>query len=172
MENEIQDIKLSSEPGKDKFLFFVEPKNIDNECIGGISLANGIKIFAVVTLIQAISSLMEIFQAEVFLEKLGYIILTTLFFLVCFSLCMAAFMENMTFAKISYWLAAILFIISAVKFLCKSVLKTIEFINPLDGDFLDLKFLTYILGRGLYLFIYLYFIWIVFCFLANHEKNN
>ena len=80
MENEIQDIKLSSEPGKDKFLFFVEPKNIDNECIGGISLANGIKIFAVVTLIQAISSLMEIFQAEVFLEKLGYIILTTLFY--------------------------------------------------------------------------------------------
>ena len=172
MENELQDVKLSSEPGKDKFLFFVEPKNIDNECIGGISFANGVKIFALVSLIQGISNLMEIFQAEIYLEKIGYIISTTLFFLICFSLCLAVFMDNMTFAKLSYWLAAILFILAAIKFLCKSVLKTIEFINPWDGDFLDLKFLTYIFGRGLYWFIYLYFIWIVFCFMANHEKNN
>ena len=179
MEGNLENVQLSSEnqpnsvPNEDKkFLFFFKPNNIDNECIGGISLINGIKIFAAVSLLQAISYCMEIFSAEIFLEKLGYIALTTAFVIICFCSLFAALNENTTLAKISYWLAGFLFLLAAIKFLCKSVLKIIEFINPWDGDFLQLDFLVYIFGRGLLLFIYLYFIWILFCFISNHEKNN
>ena len=73
MENQLENVKLSSEANENKFLYFLEPKNIDNECIGGISLLNGIIIFAVVTLIQAINGFMEIFESTVFLQKVGYI---------------------------------------------------------------------------------------------------
>ena len=168
----MEDVKLSSEASENKFLFFFQPNNIDNECIGGISLINGIKIFALVSLIQALSNFMEVFNSDFLIEKIGYIILTVLFCIICLCSFLAAVNENTKLAKISYWLAAFLFLLSAIKFLCKGVLKIIEFINPWDGDFLQLDFLVYILGRGLYLFIYLYFIWILFCFISNHEKNN
>ena len=179
MDSNLDNVQLSSEDqtkslqnGDNKFLFFIPPNSIDNECIGGISLINGIKIFAAVSFIQAISSFSEIFNAEIFLEKIGYILLTTAFVIICLCSLFAALNENTTLAKISYWLAGFLFVLAAIKFLCKSVLKIIEFINPWDGDFLQLDFLVYIFGRGLFLFIYLYFIWITFCFLSNHEKNN
>ena len=179
MDSNLDNVQLSSEDqtkslqnGDNKFLFFFQPNSIDNECIGGISLINGIKIFAAVSFIQAISSFSEIFNAEIFLEKIGYILLTTAFVIICLCSLFAALNENTTLAKISYFLAGFLFVLAAIKFLCKSVLKIIEFINPWDGDFLQLDFLVYIFGRGLFLFIYLYFIWITFCFLSNHEKNN
>ena len=179
MDSNLDNVQLSSEDqtkslqnGDNKFLFFFQPNSIDNECIGGISLINGIKIFAAVSFIQAISSFSEIFNAEIFLEKIGYILLTTAFVIICLCSLFAALNENTTLAKISYWLAGFLFVLAAIKFLCKSVLKIIEFINPWDGDFLQLDFLVYIFVRGLFLFIYLYFIWITFCFLSNHEKNN
>ena len=179
MENTLEDVKLSSEgqannisPCDKKFLFFFKPNSIDNECIGGISLVNGIFIFAAVSLLLAISNCMDIFNSELFLEKFGYIFLTGIFAIICVCSFFAALKENITLARISYILAGILFILAAVKFLCKSILKIIEFINPWDGDFLQLDFLIYILGRGLLLLIYLYFIWILFCFISNHDKNN
>ena len=45
MENELQNMKLATEEqandmsyGQEKFLFFFNPKSIDNQCIGGFSL--------------------------------------------------------------------------------------------------------------------------------------
>ena len=172
MENELENIKLSSEGSENKFLFFVEPKNIENECIGGISLANGIIIFAVISLLQAINSFMEIFERTIFLDKIGYIILASIFLLIAFCSLFGALKDNVSFLKISYWLSAILFILAAIKYICKSLLKIIEFINPWDGDFLQLDFVTYIFGKGVLLFIYLYFIWIIFCYMSNNHKNN
>ena len=179
MENELQNIKLATEEqvnnmsyGEDKFLFFFKPKSIDNQCIGGFSLITGIIIFAVVSLLQAISYFSEGFSSTVGVEKFGYILLSIVFLLIAIFSAIAAFKENTTCAKVAYCLASILFIFAAIAYLCKSILKIIEFINPWDGDFLQLDFLIYILGRGLLLFIYLYFIWILFCFISNHEKNN
>ena len=174
MENELENsnVKLSSEPGENKFLFFFEPKNVENECIGGISLVNGIYVFAGLSLILAINFCIEIFDRLYFIEKLGYILISLAFVIIAICAFFAAFSENMTLAKISYWMAGILFCLAAIKFICKSILKMIEFINPFDGDFLRLDFIAYIFGRGALLFIFLYFIWIIFCFMSNHEKNN
>ena len=172
MEKELENIKLSSEPNENKFLFFVEPKGVENECIGGISLSKGIIIFAIVSIIQAIDSFREGFQASLYLEKVGYFILASIFLIIAFCALLGVLNDQMIFLKISYWIAAILFIFAAIKFICKSFLKIIEFINPWDGDFLQLKFVTYIFGRGFLLFIYLYFIWIIFCYMSNHQKNN
>ncbi len=174
MENDLENVnvRLASEPGENKFLFFFEPKNVENECIGGISLKNGIYVFAGFSLLLAISYCMEIFDRLYFIEKLGYTLITLAFIIIAFCAFFAAFNENMIMAKISYWTAGVLFCLAAIKFICKSLLKIIDFINPFDGDFLKIDFLIYILGRGALLFIYLYFIWIIFCFMSNHEKNN
>ena len=179
MSNELNDIKLSIEDhannisyGEDKFLFFFEPKNLDNECVGGISLVNGVRIFAGISLIQALNSCMEIFQTTLWMEKFGYILLTLVFLTICLCAFFSTLSENMTFAKIAYWVSAAAFLLAAIKYICKSFLKIIEFINPWDGDFLQLDFLVYVFGRGFYLFLYLYLIWILYCYMANHAKNN
>ena len=179
MENELQNIKLASEEqannisyGENKFLFFFKPNSIDNQCIGGFSLINGIIIFAVISLLQAISYCLEGFSSILGQEKFGYISIAIVFLLISVLAFIAAFKENSTCAKACYYLSSILFIFGAIAYICKSLLKIIEFINPWDGDFLQLDFIVYILGRGACLFIYLYFIWILFCFMDNHEKNN
>ena len=179
MNSELKNLKISLEEqaknvsyGEDKFLFFFEPKNVDNECVGGISLKNGVRIFAAVSLIQALNSCMEIFQTTLLMEKLGYIFLTVVFVIICLCAFFTTLNDNMTLAKAAYWISGIAFLLAAIKFICKSFLKIIEFINPWDGDFLQLDFLVYIFGRGFYLFIYLYFIWILYCYMSNHDKNN
>ena len=78
----------------------------------------------------------------------------------------------MALANISYCIASAVFLIAGVIFLIEIFIKLIEFINPWEGDFLDLGFLTDIFGVGFYLFIYGYFIWIIYCYMGNHVKNN
>ena len=115
---------------------------------------------------------MEIFQTTLLMEKLGYIFLTVVFVIICLCAFFTTLNDNMTLAQAAYWISGIAFLLAAIKFICKSFLKIIEFINPWDGDFLQLDFLVYIFGRGFYLFIYLYFIWILYCYMSNHDKNN
>ena len=179
MKDQIEDVKLSSEEqanrisvGEDKFLFCFKPENLDNECIFGISLVNGVKIFAAVALLQSLSFLMEIFQTQTFFKKLGYIILTCLFVLISFCAFFSTLNDNMVLANISYCVASAIFLIAGVIFLIEICIKLFEFINPWEGDFLDLGFLTDVFGIGFYLFIYGYFIWIIYCYMGNHVKNN
>ena len=175
MDPELNKINLSPDvksPNEEKFLFFFQANNVDKECIGGISLVTGIKIFSVVSLLQAINSFMDIFQSTTHYQKIVNISLTLIFLVICFCAFFCTVNENMSFARISYCLAAIIFLLGTLKFLWKGLWKMVEFINPWDGDFLQFEFFTYILGRGFILFAYLYFIWIIYCFMSNHSKNN
>ena len=61
----------------------------------------------------------------------------------------------------------VIFAYQAIVYICKSLLKIIEFITPWDGDFLNLNFLVYIFGYGVYLFIVLYFIWVLYCYMRS-----
>ena len=65
-----------------------------------------------------------------------------------------------------------MFLLQALKYLCKSVIKTIEFITPWDGDFLRLDFLIYIFGHGLYLFLYLYLIYILYRYMIQLSNQG
>ena len=60
-----------------------------------------------------------------------------------------------------------MFLIEAVYYVSRSILKIIEFITPWHNDFLRLDFLIYIFGYGIFLFIYLYFIYILYRFMIQ-----
>ena len=60
----------------------------------------------------------------------------------------------------------------ALRYLCKSVVKIIDFVTPWDGDFLRLDFLIYIFGYGIYLFIYLYFIYVLYRYMIQIKGNS
>ena len=156
----------------EKFLFFVEPKIIDDKFLFGLPLKTGVFIFSVVVLIQALNAFFEIFKPNSFWLFIVSILAFLIYFIVSFYAFVGALQNNYSFVKLSYTIIAVLFLIEALKYVCKSIYKTIEFITPWDGDFLRLDFLIYIFGYGVYLFIYLYLIYILYKFMVQAKNGG
>ena len=162
-------------PIKDeKFLFFFDPEPIkfDEKFLLGMSLKTGVYIFAAITCVQSLSTFFDIFRAETFWLFIVTIIACLVYLIICCYAFLSAYYEKYSYAKVSYFIISIIFILEAIKYAAKSVYKVIEFITPWDGDFLKLDFIIYILGYGAYLFIYLYFIYILYRYMNQEKKGN
>ena len=156
----------------DKFLFFFDPQLVDEKFLFGLPLKTGVFIFSVVALIQALNAFFEIFKPNSFWLFIVSIIAFLVYFAVAFYAFLGALQNNYSYARLSYIIIAVLFLIEALKYVCKSIYKTIEFITPWDGDFLRLDFLVYIFGYGVYLFIYLYLIYILYRFMIQAKSGG
>ena len=156
----------------DKFLFFFDPQLVDEKFLFGLPLKTGVFIFSVVALIQALNAFFEIFKPNSFWLFIVSIIAFLVYFTVAFYAFLGALQNNYSYARLSYIIIAVLFLIEALKYVCKSIYKTIEFITPWDGDFLRLDFLVYIFGYGVYLFIYLYLIYILYRFMIQAKSGG
>ena len=156
----------------DKFLFFFPPEIVSNEFFFGLTFKTGVQIFSIITLIQAIGSFLDIFSPGNFWLFLVAVIAFCVYLIIASYAFLSTFRENYTYARVSYLLIAALFLIMALRYLGKSVVKIIDFITPWDGDFLRLDFLIYIFGYGVYLFIYLYFIYILYRYMRQIKGNN
>ena len=169
-ENQIKLDELR-DPNSDKFLFFYTPEKIDKECIGGITLKNGVRILSVIVFYEAFSSLVPLFETEYTFK----FIINLLFFIFYLGIgCLALFStfnDNISLAKLSYIVLCVLFIIQVLFYLIKCSIRFIEFINPWDGDFLKLKIIISIMGKLAYLFIFLYFIYVLFCYIVSLKKS-
>ena len=154
-------------PGE-KFLFFFEPTNINEEkFLFGYSLKTGVQIFSIITIIQAINSFLDIFSPYSFWLFIISIFAFILQFLIASYAFISTLKNRYSYAKLCYLLISVLFLIEAVYYVSKSILKIIEFITPWHNDFLRLDFLIYIFGYGIFLFIYLYFIYILYRFMIQ-----
>ena len=172
--NYIPEISQNIPANDEKFLFFFEPVNVEEKFFFGLTLKTGVYIFAGITCIQALSTLFDVFRTNTLWLFIVSIIAFLIYFLISLYAFLGALKDNYSFIKVSYMVIAVLFLIEALKYLAKSVYKVIEFITPWDGDFLKLDFLIYVLGYGVYLFIYLYFIYILYRFMIQIKsgKNN
>ena len=156
----------------EKFLFFFDPKIVDEKFLFNLPLKTGVYIFSAVVLIQALSAFFEIFSPDSFWIFLVSIFAFLFYFIIAFYSFLGATKNNYLFIKSSYLIIAVLFLIEALKYICKSIYKTIEFIPPWDGDFLRLDFLIYVFGYGLYLFIYLYLIFVLYRFMIQAKNGG
>ena len=156
----------------EKFLFFFDPKLVDEKFLFGLPLKTGVFIFSAVVLIQALSAFFEIFSPDSFWIFIVSIFASLIYFGIAFYAFFGATQNNYLFIKTSYLVIAFLFLIEALKYVCKSIYKTIEFITPWDGDFLRLDFLIYVFGYGVYLFIYLYLIYVLYRFMLETKNGG
>ena len=154
-----------------KFLFVFPPEIVDNKFLFGLTFKTGVQIFAIITLIQAIGSFLDIFSPSNFWLFLVAISAFCFYFVIAIYAFLSTLRENYNFARLSYLMVAAIFLIMALRYLCKSIVKIIDFITPWDGDFLRLDFLIYIFGYGLYLFIYLYFIYVLYRYMVQIKRN-
>ena len=156
----------------DKFLFFFNPEIVDAKFLFGLPLKTGVFIFSVVVLIQALNAFFEVFKPNSFWIFIVSIIAFLIYFIIAFYAFVGALQNNYSFVKLSYSIIAVLFLIEALRYVCKSLYKTIEFITPWDGDFLKLDFLVYVFGYGVYLFIYLYLIFLLYRFMIQVKNGG
>ena len=173
MINYLPNASRNLQTNDEKFLFFFDPKIMDEKkFLFGLSLKTGVQIFAVVALIQAISSFFDIFSPGSFLMFFVNIVIFVIYLAIAFYAFLATLKNDYTFAKVSYLIASALFLLNAIKYVCKSVIKIIEFITPWDGDFLKLDFLVYVFGYGIFLFVMLYLIYILYHFMLELKSPN
>ena len=157
----------------DKFLFFFNPLILNQEkFLFNLSIKTGVQIFSVITLIQAINAFLDIFSPYSFWLFIISIIAFIIHFIVAFYALFSTIISRYSYAKVSYLIIASIFLIEAVYYISRSILKVIEFITPWDRDFLQLDFLIYVLGYGVFLFIYLYFIYILYRFILELKNEN
>ena len=159
----------------DKFLFFFEPVILEDKFFFGLSLKTGVQIFSIITLIQAINAFLDIFRPYSFWLFLISIIAFVIHFAVAFYAFLSTLKNNYSYSKVSYLIISVLFLIEAAYYISRSVLKIIDFITPWDADFLQLNFLIYIFGYGIFLLFYLYFIYILYRYmlqLKNGEQSK
>ena len=157
----------------EKFLFFFDPKLMDEKrFLSFFSLRTGVQIFAVISLIQAISTFFDIFSPGSFVMFFANIVIFFIYLVIGLYAFLSTIKNDYSFAKVSYLIAAALFLLNAIKYVCKSVIKIIEFITPWDGDFLRLDFLVYIFGYGIFLFIILYFIYVLYHYMVELKSPS
>ena len=151
----------------DKFLFFFTPHKIEKECAFGLSLKTGVRIFSFIVFYEALQSLSVFFNTTSYWRSLVELSFCLIYILIGSLALYSTFNENVMFAKISYVVVCILFIFELLFYCYKFTVRIIDFINPWDVDFLDLTNLAYIVGKLIYIFVYLYFIYILYCYIYN-----
>ena len=114
----------------EKFLFFFDPQLVDEKFLSGLPLKTFVFIFSAVVLIQALSTFFEIFSPDSFWIFLVSIVAFLVYLIVAFFAFFGATQNRYTFIKTNYLILEFLFLIEALKYICKSIYKTIEFITP------------------------------------------
>ena len=150
-----------------KFLCFVTPPKLDQECVFGISLKNGVKIVSLIVLIRSIGSFIDIFSPGTLWRLILYLIMFVVLLATAFYAYLSTTNDNSSFAKTAYVILGVIFTYQAIKFLIKSMLKIVEFVTPWDINFFNVNIFVYIFGYGFYLFIVLYFVWILYCYMLS-----
>ena len=157
----------------EKFLLFFDPQIMDEKkFLFGLSLRTGVQIFSVILLIQAISSFFDIFTPDSALIFFVDIIAFAIYFVAAFYTFYCTIKNNYSYAKLGYIILSVVFIFYAVVYVCKSIIKIIEFITPWSGDFLKLDFLVYVFGYGILLLIILYFIYVFYHYMLELKGGN
>ena len=166
------EVKLDElkDPSQDKFLFCIVPDKVDTECIAGLSLKNGVRILAGILLYEALYSLSQSWDIKYTSKFIFRLLLGLCYLCIACCVCYITFYENVSYTNIALIVVEILFILEFLYYLLKSFLRMFEFINPWDGDFLNLKNLFYIIGDLAFLFVFLYFIYMLYCYLVSLKK--
>lgn len=158
-------------PSNDKFLYFFEPQPIDDKCVFNISLKTGVLIIAGISLVQAISYLIYSFSHSEWLDTFADIICAVLLSIVAFYTYFSTKNENPSYVNVGYLAYGLVFAYELLYFVCKGILRLLGFINPLSDKFLNFKVFIYIFGKGVYLFIILYFVYILYCYMQILKHN-
>ena len=156
-------------PNLDKFLFVFTPTKTDDECIFKIPLNIGVRVISIVLLISSLLEFLDALGKNEIWDLIIDVFFSVFFLVIAFFSFMSTINNNYDYSNVSYIVYALIYIIKVIEYIAKSVLIILGLVNPFGDSFFELKGIWYIIGEGVYLFILLYFIWIIYCF-RHHLK--
>ena len=171
IENNIPNTLKNIEFSQDNFLFLFKPK-VDEETICSLSQSMAVKIIAIIALLFAISFFIDIFEKHFFFGGFYKLILCVLYLVIAFYSCYSTINENADYAKIGYLVSAILWIYYFICFALDFLFDLFKFINFLGDDFLNIKEIFHDIGKCCILLIYLYCVYILFCYHVNLKNGR
>ena len=167
--NEIRN--ASSDMSEEKFLFFFNP-DVDEKTICGITQKLTVQILSIIALICSISYFLSALKGEFFFDGIYEIIVCVIFLIIAFYGFFSALNDNSDYAKISYIAATILWLIFCIEYVIETIVDIIKFLNVFGDDFLRVKEIFKDIGEGCILLIFLYFVWILYCFMINLKSGK
>ena len=174
IENNIQNIPSeikNNEISEDNFLFFFKPE-ISQETICGLTQNISVKIIGIISLISSISYFISCFSGEFFFDGIYEILICIICLIIAFYSFYSALNENSDYAKIAYFSSVILFLIFFIKFLFETLYDIVKFLNIFGSDFLDIKDIFSDIAEGCALLLFLYLVWIIYCFMVNLRNGR
>ena len=163
------DNKLGN-PSDDKFLFVFSPE-VEEDCLCGLSQKMTVRIISIIALLSAITSFLSALGKSELLDMIIDIIFSAIFIAIAFFSFYSTINLKYEYANVGYLCYSILWIISFFCYCYKSLKILFAFLNIFGKDFLT-EGISYIFTQGIILAIYLYFIWILYCFTINLKKGK
>jgi hypothetical protein len=161
----------SSNPDKDKFLFFFEPEVMAVDCCCGCSLKTGVQIIAILFVFASLSKFFSSLHMSSFLE----IFLSGLLFLLYFTAGVCILYSSMTFnfiyAHTAYFIYAIIFFFYLVDDLLLVIMVFSGISTPMPSENIFVTGIVLLCAILITLSIQLYMIWIVFSY-SIHTKHK
>ena len=170
--NEIE-IKEKEEENNipEKFLFLFETNIIDDSFFG-FSLKTIVRIISIFTLLVSITEFLNILDNKTFLKVIYDLLISVTFLIITYFIFDSTIEMNINYAYLGYIIYSILWIVLLIQYLLQASLMLVGYLNPYENDFLRLKLLTYIFIEAFILGIYLYFVWILFCYYVNLKRGK
>lgn len=157
---------------EEKFLFFYQPGRLNTDLMGRFELVTGVRILGICFLFEALSSCIDIVKSNTFVKFIISILAAVLYAISAFYILYSTFNPKRLYIKIAYLTAAFIMTILLLAFLIQAFYAISCFLYPFNDDFLKLDFLNYLFGRGAWLFVYLYLVWILYCYMERSKGNG
>jgi len=171
VENKVSD-NLNNELEADNFLFFIKTNEIDENGVCGLEQKLTVKIISVIALFSACCAFISALGKSSFLSLLWNICVSVFFLIVAFYTFYSTINLKHIYANIGYVVYSILWIINFIEIACETLYYLFKFFYPFSDYFFRPKILAYIFCEWLGLILYLYFLWIVFCFTINLKNGR
>ena len=169
-EIEIKD-KEEQKNKSEKFIFLFET-NIIDDTFYGFSLKTIVRVISIFTLMISITEFFDTLKNNTFLNLIYHLIISIAFLIITYYIFYSTIEINVNYAFLGYFIYSILWIFLLIKYLFQASLMLVGYLNPYENDFFRIKLLTYIFIEAFILGIYLYFVWILFCYYVNVKRGN
>jgi hypothetical protein len=161
----------STNPDKEKFLFFFEPEVLSVDCCCGCSLKTGVQIIAILFVFASLSK----FFSALHMSSLLEIFLSGLLFLLYFTAGVCTLYSSMTFnfiyAHTAYFIYALIFLFYLADDALLVIMVFTGLYKPLSSENLFVTGIVLFCALLITLSIQLYMIWIVFSY-SIHIKHK
>ena len=156
----------------DQFIFCFNFPEFEYDFCCGFSLKNGSIFLSFLFLIFSIISLLNILNSNKKFE-----IFSSIFLIIIYSICfllilISTFNYNFTFAYYAYLIYTIMLILNLSEILISTIFIFCGIYVPKGRENVFIKGISFLLIGILYVGVYVYFLWIIFCYVIHLKYNR